>query len=83
MEKGAVVSYHDPLVPSLAHEGQDMQSVALDERILASTDVIVIVTDHSQVDWGLISRSGRPVLDTRDILKRERMKEAEPAVAGD
>jgi UDP-N-acetyl-D-glucosamine dehydrogenase len=67
-EKGADVKYHDPLVPSLRHEGQDLSSTPLDAQLLGEADVVVIVTDHSQVDYELIRRSGRPVLDTRNVL---------------
>jgi UDP-N-acetyl-D-glucosamine dehydrogenase len=71
VEKGAEVSYHDPLVPSLRHEGQRLESVSLNARLLAGCDVIVIVADHSSIDYDVIRRSGKPILDTRDVLRRE------------
>ena len=70
IEKGADVVYHDPLVSSLQDEGRAMESVALDGGLLASVDAVVIVTDHSSIDYDLIRGSGRPVLDTRNILNR-------------
>jgi UDP-N-acetyl-D-glucosamine dehydrogenase len=82
-EKGAQVRYHDPLVPSLRHEGQDLDSVPLDERLLADSDVIVIVTDHTGVDYDLIRRSGRPVLDTRNVLGRTVPQATTPVTAGE
>jgi len=69
-EKGAEVVYHDPMVPDLRHEGQDIESVPLDEARLSSVDVVVIVTDHAAVDYDLIRRAGRPVLDTRNVMRR-------------
>jgi UDP-N-acetyl-D-glucosamine dehydrogenase len=81
--KGALVRYHDPLVPSLVHEGQDLKSLPLDEALLAESDVIVIVTDHSGVDYELIRRSGRPVLDTRNVMRRAAAESAVPASAVD
>jgi UDP-N-acetyl-D-glucosamine dehydrogenase len=78
--KGASVIYHDPLVRSLRHEGQDMESVALDRHLLSSVDIIVIVTDHTIIDYGLIRDSGQPVLDTRNVLRRE-IKEPLASVA--
>ncbi len=68
--KGADVVYHDPFVPSLRHEGQDMLSVPLDEKLLDGADAVVIVTDHADVDYDLIRRANRPVLDTRNVLGR-------------
>jgi UDP-N-acetyl-D-glucosamine dehydrogenase len=82
-EKGAQVRYHDPLVPSLRQEGQDLDSVPLDERLLADSDVVVIVTDHTGVDYDLIRRSGRPVLDTRNVLGRTVPQATTPVTAGD
>lgn len=81
--KGAQVKYHDPLVPSLRHEGQDLESMPLDERSLADSDLIVVVTDHTGVDYDLIRRSGRPVLDTRNVLGRTVREATAPVTAGD
>lgn len=78
--KGAEVYYHDPFVPSLEHEGQALSSVTLDSGALAATDLIVIVTDHSSVDYEMIRSSGRPVVDTRNVLRREPVEEAPSAV---
>jgi UDP-N-acetyl-D-glucosamine dehydrogenase len=80
--KGATVSYHDPLVPSLRHEGQDLDSVALDAERLARTDIVVIVTDHSAVDYDLIRDSGKPILDTRNVMTRTRLEAVARAAAG-
>jgi UDP-N-acetyl-D-glucosamine dehydrogenase len=80
-EKGAKVTYHDPLVPSLRHEGQDLESVSLDDQQLTAADVVVIVTDHSDVDYNLIRRAGRPVLDTRNVLQREAPETAAAAAS--
>ncbi len=68
--KGARVSYHDPLVPSLRHEGPEMDSVGLTAELLADADLVVIVADHSEIDYELIRDSGVPILDTRNVLSR-------------
>ncbi|UCC72432.1 MAG: nucleotide sugar dehydrogenase [Gemmatimonadota bacterium] len=82
-EKGAEVRYHDPLVPALRHEGKDLESLPLDDRLVAESDVVVIVTDHSGIDYDLIRRSGRPVLDTRNVLGRAVREATTPVTAGD
>ena len=76
VEKGAEVVYHDPLVSSLHHEGRAQESAPLDADLLANADAVVIVTDHSDIDYDLIRESGRPVLDTRNVLKRPATAEA-------
>ncbi len=82
-EKGARVSYHDPLVPALKHDGPEMKSVPLTAELLAGTDLVVIVTDHSEIDYDLIRESECPVLDTRNVLRREVASRTAPAPAGD
>ncbi len=68
-EKGAEVSYHDPHVPSLVHEGIDLESVELGAA-LGEADAVVIVTDHSDTDWGALSAAAGTVVDTRAVLRR-------------
>jgi UDP-N-acetyl-D-glucosamine dehydrogenase len=68
--KGAEVLYHDPLVPTLRQEGQDLSSVALTDELIGSADLVIVVTDHSDVDYELIRAATCPVLDTRNILAR-------------
>lgn len=67
-EKGAEVTYHDPLVPSLEHEGIPMTSVALTEELLQQSDCVVVVTHHSSFDWQCIADQTELVLDTRNAL---------------
>jgi UDP-N-acetyl-D-glucosamine dehydrogenase len=70
LAKGAKVEYHDPLVPTLRHEGQDLISVPLDSGLIASANLVIVVTDHSQIDYDLIRGAKCPVLDTRNVLAR-------------
>jgi UDP-N-acetyl-D-glucosamine dehydrogenase len=68
-ERGAAVSYHDPYVPDLHHEGLDMQSIDLTEKAVSAADCVVIVTDHSRVDYAWLAAHARIVVDTRNALK--------------
>lgn len=74
-ERGAIVAYHDPHCPAIYDDGHTpirnlpLQSVPLDAEILASTDVVVIVTDHSAVDYSLIAQRASLVVDTRGIMR--------------
>ena len=36
---------------------------------VASADAVLLVTDHSNVDYGLVVRSAKLVLDTRNALR--------------
>ena len=68
-EKGAHVSYHDPHVPTLEHEGMALASIGNLDTALADADCTVIVTDHSDYDWAHIREKAGLVVDTRRALK--------------
>jgi UDP-N-acetyl-D-glucosamine dehydrogenase len=69
--QGARVTYHDPHVPCFRESGRDYRSVALTSEAVASADCVVIVTDHSGVDYRMIRRHARVVVDTRNAMPKE------------
>jgi len=72
LETGADVSYHDPHVPVLALPQRTLASRSLTPDYLAAQDCTVVVTDHDQVDWSLVTGCSQAVLDTRNVLSRYR-----------
>ena len=54
--QGARVSYSDPHVPAFAEDGHEFRSVALDPETVAAADCVMIVTDHTAVDYHMIKR---------------------------
>ncbi len=68
--RGAKVSYHDPYVPSFSEDGHQAVSVPLTKEVLAAADCVVIVTDHANIDYGLVRREARRVVDTRNALRK-------------
>jgi UDP-N-acetyl-D-glucosamine dehydrogenase len=71
-KQGADVAYHDPLVPVLRADGMELASVPLSAESLERADCTVIVTDHSNVDYGLVARHAAVVVDTRHALGGKR-----------
>src|SRR5215203_2119738 len=69
--QGARVSYFDPHVPVFAEDGHEYRSVELTPQSVAASDCIMIVTDHSSVDYHMIKRNARLVVDTRNALPKE------------
>lgn len=69
-KKGAQVSYHDPYVPRIDHDGAALTSEPDLVRALNEADCVVIVTDHSSYDWAMIASHARLVVDTRRALPR-------------
>ncbi len=67
-QKGANVSYHDPYIPSIFHDGLEKESVADVMAAVRQADCVVIVTNHSAYDYKAILESGRLIVDTRNAL---------------
>ncbi len=77
-QRGAAVSYHDPYVPTLREDTVDLASVPLTAQALRTADCVVIVTDHSTVDYDLVARHAKVVVDTRHVLATGRAAESHP-----
>ena len=65
-ERGARIAYHDPFVPSTELNGARRASVRLSPAALRRSDCVVLLTNHSRVDYGLVLRHAPVVLDTRN-----------------
>ncbi|OGQ77438.1 MAG: UDP-N-acetyl-D-glucosamine dehydrogenase [Deltaproteobacteria bacterium RIFOXYA12_FULL_58_15] len=71
-ETGAEVSYHDPYVPRLPKMRRynlDMESVALNAKSLHSYDAVIIVTDHTNVDYEMVVANAPLIIDTRNATR--------------
>ena len=67
--KGAEITYHDPFVPTLETAEGPLSSESLTKDLLAAQDCVVITTDHSGVDYGMVVNHAPLVLDTRYATK--------------
>lgn len=67
-QKGAFVSYHDPYILSLRHEGLQMDSVPDLMAAIREADCVVIVTNHSSYDYPSILEHANLIVDTRNAL---------------
>ena len=65
---GAHVEYHDPFVPELAEDGAHMSSVALTDQALAEADAVVIVTDHTDIDYARVLEQAAVLVDARHVV---------------
>jgi UDP-N-acetyl-D-glucosamine dehydrogenase len=69
-ELGADVVYHDPYVPKFQEDGVKHEGVALSDEELRRADAVVIVTDHSSVDYQRLVNKAALVVDTRNATAR-------------
>jgi UDP-N-acetyl-D-glucosamine dehydrogenase len=69
-EQGAEVTYHDPHVARYREDGHERVGVALTDEVLTHADAVVIVTDHSAVDYQHLVDTASLVVDTRNALAK-------------
>jgi UDP-N-acetyl-D-glucosamine dehydrogenase len=70
--RGALVAYHDPHVPRLGrsrHYQFDLESAPLTAEALRTADAVLVVTDHSSVDYEYVVRHAAVVVDTRNATR--------------
>jgi UDP-N-acetyl-D-glucosamine dehydrogenase len=65
-ELGAEIHYHDPHVPVLADFGLSNEPL---EEAMKDADLVLIVTAHPGVDYDLVARRARLVVDLRGVTR--------------
>lgn len=72
-KKGAVVSYHDPYIPSVeTGHALSLRSIELTPATLNDADCVVITTNHSAFDVEMIQQHARLIVDLRNVIKDAR-----------
>jgi UDP-N-acetyl-D-glucosamine dehydrogenase len=69
-EKGAQVMYSDPHVPVFPKMRKyhfELSSEPLTAETIAAQDVVLLATDHSSFDYGLIRDHAQLIVDTRGV----------------
>lgn len=70
IRQGAEVSYHDPLVPELSLQGQELNSVELGPDIVRPQDLVVVFTKQHGVDWGELEQHAELIFDCCNAFGR-------------
>jgi UDP-N-acetyl-D-glucosamine dehydrogenase len=67
IEKNAKVSYYDPYVPSLSLDKKCLHSIKFNKQNIAKNDCVVIITDHTKIDYSFILKNSQLIFDTRNV----------------
>jgi UDP-N-acetyl-D-glucosamine dehydrogenase len=85
--KGCDVRYHDPFVAAVqfddAHTesgGEPLSSKPLTDEEIKTADCVIIVTDHSQIDYGRVTRLAPLVVDTRNALNGDQRRNSKARI---
>ncbi len=80
---GARVRYHDPYVAEFSDDGATLRTSALTPEEVRGADCVMIVTDHGGLDYAMVAREARALVDTRHaIASRAKAKERAGGIGG-
>ena len=78
------MSYHDPFVPKIPKMRKvklDLASVPLTAELLSTADCVLIVTDHSKVDYQFVVDNSSLIVDTRNATRNTQGREGKVVIA--
>ena len=85
--KGCDVRYHDPFVRKISFDdahtdsgGQPMSSVELSDEEIQASDCVLIVTNHSQIDYRRIVALAPLIVDTRNALNGDLRRDSQARI---
>ncbi|MCX6635676.1 MAG: nucleotide sugar dehydrogenase [Acidobacteria bacterium] len=70
VKDGAQVVYHDPFVSAFSQNGISMQSQPLTQELIERQHLVMILTDHSNVDYTFLATHAAHILDTRNATRK-------------
>jgi UDP-N-acetyl-D-glucosamine dehydrogenase len=71
-KKGAIILYHDPYIPALPRFRKyyfKLNSSPLTKELLQKIDAVVVVTDHTSIDYSWVVKHAPLIVDTRNVTK--------------
>lgn len=69
LKDGVDVSYYDPYIPEFSIGDHKLASVELTDDTIGAADLVLIATDHSQIDYVNLVEKAQLVLDTRGVTR--------------
>lgn len=67
--KHAQVDYFDPHIPNVEIDQKQLSSIDYSQDSLKHYDLVLITTDHSEIDYDEIAQKASLVVDTRNAIK--------------
>ena len=69
-DTGAKVEYHDPYVSFLNLKNFNLKSIdKLNNQKIKKFDICAIITNHSSIDYDIILKNSKLIVDTRNVYK--------------
>ena len=72
----AEVDFFDPWVSEYKYKGQKYQGIKeINPEIIASYDLIMITTAHTNVDYDMVQKNADAIFDTKNVMKEIKNRE--------
>lgn len=69
LDDGVTLTYHDPYVSEVILRQKKLFSSELTEKAIQEADLVIITTDHSNIDYTNVIQQANAVFDTRGITR--------------
>jgi len=76
LKEGAKITYHDQYIPEFMVNTPDtlsLKSVPLTDKLIESADCVVILTDHSNIDYEQVVKKAKVIVDTRNATRNVKL----------
>jgi UDP-N-acetyl-D-glucosamine dehydrogenase len=70
VKKGARVTYADPYIPTFNTGKAALEAISFSTDALRKADLVLIITDHSIVNYDVVLEESKLILDTRNAIKQ-------------
>ncbi len=69
-KEGSIVEFYDPFVKEYKYKGQvKVGKVELTKELLKDADLVVVTTNHSNVDYDFVQENAIAIFDTKNAMK--------------
>lgn len=65
------VDYFDPFIPYLNIKNINLKSISLTKTNIRKYDCVLLITDHTKVDYKFIQKNAKLIFDTRNVYKKD------------
>ena len=66
----ALVDFYDPWVTEYKENGKVVKGLTeINPNIVASYDLVVVTTAHSNVDYSMVQKNAKAIFDTKNVMK--------------
>jgi UDP-N-acetyl-D-glucosamine dehydrogenase len=81
LDKGANLTYHDPFIAQMRLDGKGtLKNSELTDESLSNCDCVLIITDHTGIDYEKVVRLAPLVIDTRNATRKLNLSEYETKI---